>query len=247
MAAVRLLPLGWATLFSAFVALLSDPIVGVSALLLYILFRGKSHPVGSPRRHANFATSLMALLIPAAVWTNLSSSYRSIDTYSGNWENLPDYMAALGAFIIPMQPLTYVTVFVSSYLISKSKKIITSSGGRNKSHRGGILSKASNLDISESKVFLQAKNEIGNDTRDEGIWAMAYSSTANEEEAKKLYIKLRVEKIYEDSVKEKGIGKENNEKVSFLGGLIISILTVIGYSFLIVFIIIIMALIFEAT
>ena len=212
MAAVRLLSLGRATLFSAFVALLSDPIVGVSALLLYILFRGKAHPVESPRRHANFATSLMALLIPAAVWTNLSSSYRSIDTYSGQWENLPDYMAALGAVVITMQPLTYVTVFVFSYLISKSKKIITSSGGRNKNHQGGILSKASNLDISESKVFLQAKNEIENDTKDEGIWAIAYSNTTNKKEAKKLYIKLRVDKIYEDSelssldsVKEKSL------------------------------------------
>ena len=211
MAATRVFSLGSAIIASVLISLPSHPIVGVSALLLHLLLRCKAHPIGSPKRHANDATSFMAFFYPIAAWMNLSYEKR-MSIYSGNWEDLTEYMFVLGTLAIGFSLIIYISVFTFSYLISKSKEIITSHGGKNNIHQGEILSKASNLDISESDVFLQAKNEIENDTKDEGIWAIAYSNTTNKKEAKKLYIKLRVDKIYEDSelssldsVKEKSL------------------------------------------
>ena len=84
------------------------------------------------------------------------------------------------------------------------------------------------LDTEEAGVFLEAKNELENGTKDEGIWTMAYSNTANEEEAKKLYIRLRVDQIYEDSELSSLDPVKKNSPFGIWGRLLLWIIIAVG-------------------
>lgn len=60
------------------------------------------------------------------------------------------------------------------------------------------------FDVDDSEFYLMAINELANDDLDEGIWAMAYSSSSNIEGAEKKYVELRARQLRKKrKIKEK--------------------------------------------
>jgi len=78
----------------------------------------------------------------------------------------------------------------------------------------GITKTVSDLDI-DQEFFAQAYKEIETDKRKDGLWAMVYATTESEEEAKKKYINLRAEELYQEDLarvaKEAEKGKAADE------------------------------------
>jgi hypothetical protein len=186
----------------------------ITGIVLYLVIRTKKHTTGSARDSANKAAAYLALISPIAAF----ATYNSFPL--GTEKSEYYYLLFTNLLTLPLMGYILVRIWKAVFGL-KNQAVFDSSA---KKEADSSLAINGSLDISEAGRFLQAKNEIENDTKDEGIWAIAYSNTTNKKEAKKLYIKLRVDKIYEDSELSSLDSVKKKSLFGIWGGLLVLII-----------------------
>ncbi len=165
----------------------------IAGLIAYWLVRSRKLTEGSAKDSANKAAAYVAAGCPLLAYTTYQAQYYgAIEEYF--------YLLLIDFIILPT--LSYFLVYAWKSMF-----------GAHSANRGGVNTEGKSPETPLPDHFAQAHKEIKDGAIDAGLWAIAYSNTTSEEEAKKRYINLRAEQLRENYQLSK-----NKKKESMFGG-----------------------------
>ncbi|MDG1004701.1 MAG: DUF2628 domain-containing protein [Emcibacteraceae bacterium] len=122
------------------------------------------------------------------------------------------FIIVIGYFLVWLVPAFKGNGWLEKNSIDKGFIFISSVDAKTKEAAiSGFANKTNNSNEESDKYYEMAFEELSSNNVDKGTWARAYSESSDEESAKRIYIKYRVEKLskeVEEQAKEGAISAE---------------------------------------